>query len=107
MTSAEVVESFYNAVDSGDIPTALGLIAPDCAWTEMDGFPYRGTYHGPDAIVQNVFARLGAEWDGFALTVDEVLDAGDRAVGVGTYSGVFKATGTPMKRPRGARLARS
>jgi ketosteroid isomerase-like protein len=96
MTSAEVIESFYNAVDSGDIPTALGLIAPDCAWTEMDGFPYRGTYHGPDAIVQNVFARLGAEWDGFALTVDEVLDAGDRAVGVGTYSGVFKATGTPM-----------
>ena len=30
------------------------------------------------------------------MTVDEVLDVGDRAVGVGTYSGVFKATGTAM-----------
>lgn len=97
MTSAEVVWSFYNAIESGDIPTGLSLIAADCAWTEMEGFPYRGTFHGPDEIVQNVFARLGAEWDGYALAVDEVLDSGDRAVGVGTYSGVFTATGTPMK----------
>jgi uncharacterized protein len=96
MTSAEVVSSFYNAIESGDIPAGLALIAADCAWTEMDGFPCRGTFHGPDAIVENVFARLGAEWDGYALTVDEVLDSGDRAVGIGTYSGVFKATGKPM-----------
>jgi ketosteroid isomerase-like protein len=97
MNSADVVSSFYNAIDTGDIPAGLALIAADCAWTEMEGFPYRGTYHGPDAVLENVFARIGSEWDGFALAVDEVLDAGDRAVGVGTYSGVFKATGKPMK----------
>ena len=49
------------------------------------------------AVRDNVFARIGAEWEGFAMTVDEVLDAGDRAVGIGTYSGVFKATGKPMQ----------
>ena len=97
MTSAEVAWSFYNAIESGEIPTGLALIAPDCAWTEMEGWPYPGTFHGPDAILEGVFARLGAEWDGFAMTVDEVLDSGDRAVGIGTYSGVFKATGRPMK----------
>ncbi len=97
MSSAEVAQSFYDAVEGGDLPGGLALLAPDCAWTEMEGFPYRGTYHGPVAVRDNVFARIGAEWEGFAMTVDEVLDAGDRAVGIGTYSGVFKATGKPMQ----------
>ena len=50
MTSAEVAWSFYNAIESGEIPTGLALIAPDCAWTEMDRMAVPGTFHGPDAI---------------------------------------------------------
>jgi ketosteroid isomerase-like protein len=93
MSSAEVANGFYEAMGRGDVPTALGLIAPDCAWTEMDSFGDPGVYVGPDAVLENVFARIGAEWDGFALDVDRTLEQGDTAVGIGTYSGTCKATG--------------
>jgi uncharacterized protein len=43
-----------------------------------------------------VFAALGRDWIGYALEVDEVLQDGDRVVGIGTYSGVYKATGRPF-----------
>jgi ketosteroid isomerase-like protein len=97
MTNAEIVRTFYDSVGGGDLERGLGLLAPDCAWTEMDGFPYAGTHLGPDGVREHVFARLGAEWDGFAFELDEVLDAGETVVGVGTYSGTYRATGKPMR----------
>ncbi len=97
MSNAEIVRGFYESVEGGDLEGALARLAADCAWTEAEGFPYAGTYHGPDAVRENVFFRLGSEWDGYALDVDEVLDAGEAVVGVGTYSGTYKATGKPMR----------
>ncbi len=94
--NTSVIQSFYAALAGGDPPGALGLMAADVVWTDMDGFPYGGTYHGPDAVRDGVFVRIGTEWDQFAMKVDEVLDAGDTVVGVGTYSGVYKATGKAM-----------
>jgi ketosteroid isomerase-like protein len=93
MTSAEIVQTFYSSVGSGDLPAGLALMAPDCTWTEMDSFGDPGVYVGPDAVRDNIFIRIGTEWDNFGLAIDEVLEAGDTAVGVGTYSGTFKATG--------------
>ena len=97
MTDAELVSSFYDAVEGGDLEGGLALLAPDCVWQEMDGFPYRGTYHGPDELREHVFHRIGAEWEGFSFALDDVLDAREAIVVVGTYSGTFKATGKPMK----------
>ena len=95
--NVEIVRSFYENAEGGNLDGALSLVAADCTWTEMAGFPYAGTYHGPDGVRDNVFARIGADWDRFAVDVDEVLDAGDTVVGVGTYSGTCKATGKPMR----------
>jgi hypothetical protein len=39
---------------------------------------------------------LGAEWDGFAVAVDEILDAGDTVIARGRYIGTFKTTGKPI-----------
>jgi ketosteroid isomerase-like protein len=97
MNSAEIARSFYVAVEGGDLPGGLALLAPDCAWTEMEGLAPAGVYHGPDGVREGIFFTIGSEWDGFAMTVDEVLDAGDTAVGVGTYSGTCKATGRVMQ----------
>ena len=97
MTNAEIVRSFYESIAGGHPDRGLALLAADCAWTEMDGFPYRGTYHGPDAVRENIFFRIGGDWEGFTMTVDEVLDGGDAIVGVGTYSGTYRATGRPMR----------
>jgi ketosteroid isomerase-like protein len=96
MTNAEIVGGFYDAVGGGDLEGGLALLAPDCTWREMDGFPYRGTYRGPAEVREQVFYRLGSDWKGFSFALDEVLDAGDAVVAVGTYSGTYRATGKPM-----------
>jgi ketosteroid isomerase-like protein len=97
MTNVEVVRAFHEAVARGDLDAAMALLADDIAWTEAEGFPYAGTKVGPAAVREQVFERLRAEWDPFVLDRDELLDAGDTVVGVGTYSGTYRATGRSMR----------
>lgn len=96
MSNADVIREHYAASDRGDLAGMLAPLAPDAAWTEMAGFPYAGTYHGPDGVRDGVFARIGAEWDGYRFDLEELVDGGDVVVGIGTYSGVYKATGKSM-----------
>lgn len=93
MSNLDCVKSVYQAFAKGDIPTVLGLLSRDIAWTEAEGFPYAETYHGPNSVLTDVFMRLGAEWDGFAAVPDEFIDGGDTIVALGKYSGTYKATG--------------
>lgn len=97
MTNRSIIEAHYAASDRGDLDGMLAPLADDVAWTEMAGFPCAGTYRGPRAVAEHVFAALAAEWDGYTVTIDEVLDAGDTIVGVGTYSGTYRATGRAMR----------
>ncbi|HEY1777948.1 MAG TPA: nuclear transport factor 2 family protein [Solirubrobacteraceae bacterium] len=96
MSGKSTLESFYAAMASGNIQGALELIDDEAVWVESEGFIYAGTYHGPDAVLEGVFARLGGEWDGFAAIPDHIIGEGDRAVAIGTYSGTYKATGNSM-----------
>lgn len=96
-SDVEVIKAHYRASDRGDLPGMLAPLADEVAWTEMAGFPYAGTYIGPDAVRDNVFGRLAAEWDGYAATVDEVIGTGaGMVIGIGSYSGVYRATGVAM-----------
>ena len=101
MSSAnvKVVEGLYDAFSRGDIGWVLGALSPDIAWNEAENHPYDdgNPYVGPDAVAAGVFARLGRDWDGFAVTMDEILDAGDAVVALGRYQGTCKATGKPIK----------
>ncbi|RYE26870.1 MAG: hypothetical protein EOP48_34855, partial [Sphingobacteriales bacterium] len=69
----------------------------DVRWTEMAGFPCAGTWVGPQAIVDNVFAVLGREWADYRFELEQLIDGGEHVVGVGTYHGVWRATGMPMQ----------
>jgi ketosteroid isomerase-like protein len=93
--SVTVIRGIYEAFGSGDIPAAIGAMSPDIVWNEADDFPYadRNPYIGPQAILEGVFGRIGAEWDGFGAHVEELLDAGDTVVALGRYGGTCKATG--------------
>jgi ketosteroid isomerase-like protein len=91
--NAEVVRSFYERVGSGDLPGGLALVDEDCRWIEMESFGHAGVYVGPGAIRDNIFVRIGSEWDDFSVSVDDVLDGGDAVFGTGTYAGTCKATG--------------
>ncbi len=74
-------------------------MAPDIAWTEAEGYPYAGTFHGPQAIVDGVFVRLATEWDGYTAVPDRYVSEGDEVVALGHYSGTYKATGRSFRAP--------
>ncbi|SFN86792.1 hypothetical protein SAMN04487989_105100 [Bizionia echini] len=65
----QVIDNLYKAFATGDIPTVLGSMNPNIEWNEAesnsmaDGNPYIG----PDAILNGVFARLGANHEYFNL----------------------------------------
>jgi hypothetical protein len=87
----------------GDFRGALELIDGEVEWIESEGFIYNGTFHGRDAVVDGVFARIDAEWDGFKAVPDYVVGEGEPAVAVGTDSGTDKQIGKAFS----ARYARS
>lgn len=89
----DILREGYRNFAKGDIPAVLDVFEPDIKWVEAEGFPYGGTYTGPDDVKENVFMRLGTEWDGFSVEAKEFIDAGDRIVVLGKYSGTYKETG--------------
>ena len=92
----EAIKAHYAGSDAKDLQAMMAPITSGTAWTEMAGFPYAGTYVGPDAIIAGVFKRIGEEWDGYTLKLERLVDGGSTIVGIGTYSGVYKKTGKPM-----------
>ena len=93
--NVEVVKGIYQAFATGDVPAVVGAMSPDIEWNEAENFPYSdgNPYRGPDAILGGVFARLGSEWDGFAVEPREFIDGGDTVVMTGRYTGTYKSTG--------------
>jgi ketosteroid isomerase-like protein len=99
MNNLETVKNLYQAFARGDVPSVLESLDTNISWTEAEGFPYGGTYNGHEAILNNVFMKLATEWDGYRVEPGEFLDAGDRIVALGNYSGTYKATGKSMNAP--------
>lgn len=94
-----IVDNLYKSFAAGDIPGVLGALAPEIEWTEAEGFPYGGTYVGPEAVLTNVFMKLGTEWEGFSAIPEQIVDGGETIVSLGNYSGKFLATGKSMTVP--------
>ncbi len=94
-----VISGVYEAFGTGNIPAVLGAFDENIAWTEAEGFMYGGTYVGPNAVLENVFMRLGTEWEGFSAVPHQIIDGGDSVVGLGTYSGKYLKTGKSMSVP--------
>jgi hypothetical protein len=96
-SNLQIVSEHYAASDRGDLAAMLADVAPDARWTEMAGFPCAGTRVGPAHIAEHVFKVLGSEWNDYRMTLESLVDGGDRIVGIGTYSGTYKRTGRAMQ----------
>jgi ketosteroid isomerase-like protein len=93
-TPVTVVRRFYDALGRGDVAAILSLLDAQVEWTEAERFPYfGGTWHGPQAVVDNLLVPLLNDWDGFSAKAHEFISEGDRVVSLGTYSGTFKKSG--------------
>jgi uncharacterized protein len=95
MSAAQkIIEAHYAASARGDLAAMIAPFDDAISWTEMAGFPYAGTYHGPAQIREQVFERLGGEWDDYQAVPDRYVDGGDgTVVAIGHYTGVYRATG--------------
>ncbi len=99
MNNVNLIKNLYQAFAAGDIPAVLQSFDENIEWTEAEGFPYGGTYRGGEAILDNVFMKLATEWNDFKAEPDEFLDAGERIVALGNYSGSYKTTVKSMNVP--------
>lgn len=93
MTNKEIIQGLYKSFASGDVASVTAGFADDIAWTEADGFPLAGTYIGPQAVVENVFMRLGEFSDNWAVDVERYIADGDTVVADGKYTWNHKGTG--------------
>jgi ketosteroid isomerase-like protein len=97
--SVDVVKGIYGAFAQGDVPAVLGAFAEDIEWYEAEGLPYGGLHRGPEAVAQKVFGPLTEDVEGFAVTPEEFMAAGDRVAVVARYTGTGKATGKALDLP--------
>jgi uncharacterized protein len=93
-TPIQVVRDFYDHFARGDFAAILSVMAEDIEWTEAERFPYySGTWHGPQAVLNNLLIPLSRDWTDFAARAHEFIADGNRVVALGKYSGTYKATG--------------
>lgn len=97
MTNKEIIQGLYRSFASGDVPAVTALFHDDIAWTEADGFPLAGTYIGPQAVVENVFMRLGEFSDNWAVVIDRFIADGNTVVADGKYTWNHKESGEPCE----------
>jgi uncharacterized protein len=98
-TNLELIRGTYEGPSEENGRNLLAVLSPDVEWTEAEGFPYAGTYVGPEALIDGVFRRLGSEWTGYRADVHTYLADGDRVAAFGVYSGTYNATGKSMTAP--------
>jgi ketosteroid isomerase-like protein len=97
-TNVEIVRTIYRAFETGDMAGFSAALAPDIVWNEAENYPYadRNPYVGAQAIMEGVFARTAQDFDGFAVSMTDLIDGGDRVVALGRYTGTSRITGAPL-----------
>jgi ketosteroid isomerase-like protein len=98
-SNVEIMEGAYEAFNAGEIDDVLAVMADDIEWVEPEGDPYGGTYHGPDAVRENIFGRSMEDFEELMVGTERFLDCGDAVVVLGTFRGTVKATGTSITTP--------
>lgn len=99
MSNVQMMRDLYDALGQGNLPAVLDAMDPGIEWREAEGSPYAPggeAWHGPDEVVQKLFMRLAAEWDGFTIHPREFHDTGPVVVVEARYTGTFKATGKKL-----------
>lgn len=99
MSGAELLTGLYDAFGRGDVPAVLGAMDPEIRWHEAEGNPYMPSgeaWVGPDAVLNNLFMRLGEDWDGFTVHPASFHDAGGVVAVEGRYTAQHKGSGKPI-----------
>lgn len=100
MTNVDLVKQAYSDFATGNVKDVLAVFDPAIEWNECKGMPFikdDTIFKGIDAVVTNVFMNLPVYFEGFNVSVNQLIGADDKVVMVGHYVGKNKATGHPFK----------
>lgn len=87
-----VLKAAYEAFNRGDIPAVVTAFAPDIIWREFGGgHAPRGTFHGVQSVVNDVFATIPQNFTDFGARPSEFIDAVENIVVVGHFQGKTKS----------------
>lgn len=98
-TNTNIIQGIYENFAKGDVPAVLAALDPKVEWNEAEGFIYGNNKPiiGHDAIVNEVFMKLGTEWEGFTLTSLQVMGLDNGMVlATGRYQGKYKKNGATV-----------
>jgi len=90
--NVEIVRRALEAWGRGDPKAVADLLDPDVEWSMPPNIPEAGTYTGRDEVLRRLEEFLEA-WDDLGVTVEELVDAGDRVVALVRYSGRGRESG--------------
>ncbi len=91
-----IVNSVYKAFAIGDMPAVLAAMDDHIVWNEAEGNAYAdgNPYLGPDAILNGIFTRIGADHDYFNLVDIELHDMyNNQVLATLRYQGKLKKNG--------------
>ncbi len=97
-SNAQRIRSLYDAFARGDVPTVLGSLDPNIVWMEAENINYadRNPYRGPQAVAEGVFQRIGQDWSGYRIEIEQIVDGGNTVATLGRYHATNKNTGQPL-----------
>ena len=80
--NVKTIETLYAAFAVGDMPTVLAGLDEKVVWNEAEGNTYAdgNPYIGPQAILNGVFARIGADYEYFNLVNIELHEMANNQV---------------------------
>ena len=88
-----VIQKLYDDFTKGDMEAVGATLDANIEWNEAENFPYAdgNPYIGFDAILNGVFARIGAEWEYWNLVDLNYHDmANNQVLVTGRYQGKYK-----------------
>lgn len=98
MSNVDFVKGVYAAFAAGDVPKVLGSMHPQIQWTETAGYEsFGGVYRSPQAVLENVFAKIPVGFESFSIDVERLIDAGNVVVMQGHYVAKGKGTGKSVR----------
>ncbi|MEU7814908.1 nuclear transport factor 2 family protein [Pseudonocardia sp. NPDC049154] len=94
-----LVQASYDGFAKGDVEPLLEILHPEVEWNEAEHSTYwpGGSFVGPQAVIENVIARLAEDFDDFAIEVGRMVGSGGTVLVEARYRAIAaKATGRPL-----------
>jgi ketosteroid isomerase-like protein len=98
-TNLAIVQGVYEKFGKGDIPGVLSALDPKVEWYEAESFIYgdNKVLIGPEAVLNGVFMKIGAEWEYITIVNLQVIGMENGMVlGTGRYQGKYKRNGATI-----------